>query len=103
MKPKSESGGFMGFLIKFILNMKLFITNKDVFGYKIDGHNEQKENSLNSYLVHKKAFNELQTFIVSKNAIPIQIAISVDDEMNLVFFEFQNKKGDIYFYEFQTD
>ena len=82
--------------------MKLFISNKSVFQNTIDGHNELNLNSLNSYEIHKKAFAELQTYIVSKNAIPLQIAICIDDEMNLVFFEFLNKKNDVYYYEFQT-
>ena len=83
--------------------MKLFISNKSIFENTIDGHNEFNETSLNFYEIHKKAFNELQTFIVSKNAIPLQIAICIDNEMNLVFFEFQNKKNDVYYYEFQTE
>lgn len=83
--------------------MKLFITNKSVFENTIDGHNEFNKNSLNSYQIHKKAFAELQTYIVSKNSIPLQIAVSIDDGMNLVFFEFLNKKNDVYFYEFQSE
>jgi hypothetical protein len=83
--------------------MKLFITNKSVFESTIDGHNEFNENSLNSYQIHKKTFAELQTYIVSKNAIPLQIAVIIDNEMNLVFFEFLNKKNDVYYYEFQSE
>lgn len=83
--------------------MKLFITNRSVFENTIEGHNEFNKNSLNSHLIHKKAFNELQTYIVSKNSIPLQIAIAVDDNLNIIFFEFQNKKNDVFYYEFQAD
>lgn len=82
--------------------MKLFITNRSVFENTINGENELNIDSFNSHQIHKKAFTELQTFIVSKNAIPLQIAINIDSEMNVVFFEFQNKKNDVYYYEFQT-
>ena len=54
-------------------------------------------------MIHKKAFNELQTYIVSKNAIPLQIVVEIDKEMNLIFFEFQTKKNDVYYYEFQAE
>lgn len=83
--------------------MKLFITNKSIFENTIENENEREPSSYNSFLIHKKAFNELQTFIVSKNAIPLQIAVEIDSEMNLVFFEFQTKKNDVYYYEFQYE
>jgi hypothetical protein len=81
--------------------MKLFITNRGIFENFIE--NEKFLESYNSSTIHKKAFSELQTYIVSKNAIPIQIAVDIDAEMNLVFFEFQTKKNDVYYYEFQTE
>jgi hypothetical protein len=83
--------------------MKLFVTNRSVFENTIENENERVPESYNSYLIHKKAFNELQTYIISKNAIPLQIAVDIDTEMNLVFFEFQTKKNDVYYYEFQPE
>ena len=83
--------------------MKLFITNKSIFENTIENENERYPESYNSFIIHKKAFNELQTYIVSKNAIPLQIVVEIDKEMNLIFFEFQTKKNDVYYYEFQTE
>ena len=83
--------------------MKLFITNKSIFENTIENENERHPESYNSFMIHKKAFNELQTYIVSKNAIPLQIVVEIDKEMNLIFFEFQTKKNDVYYYEFQAE
>jgi hypothetical protein len=82
--------------------MKLFITNRSLFENTIEGENELNPNSFNSHQIHKKAFTELQTHVISKNAIPLQIAVDIDQDLNIVFFEFINKKNDVYFYEFQT-
>lgn len=84
--------------------MKLFITNRSIFENTIENENELKPNGLNPYLIHKKAFNELHTSIIAKNAIPLQIAVTYNDDLNdIIFFDFQNKKGDVYFYEFLTN
>ena len=66
--------------------MKLFITNKSIFENTIENENERCPDSYNSFIIHKKAFNELQTYILSKNSIPLQIVVEIDKEMNLIFF-----------------
>lgn len=81
--------------------MKLFVTNKDLLCNVIENHNEENKESLNSFQVHQKAFNELQTSIVSIDAIPINITVAVDKDYNFIILEFKNKKGDVYFYEYK--
>ena len=82
--------------------MKLFVTNKVLFHNTIDGICEQNEKSLNAYLTHQRAFDELHTHIHSKNSIPLTIVVETSPD-EYVFFVFKNKNNDIYYYEFQPE
>lgn len=63
--------------------MKLFVTNKNSFELFIFDLQEFKnQECLTSNEIHKKAFNELQTSVISKNAIPIQIVVDIDEHLN---------------------
>ena len=82
--------------------MKLFITNKSVFEQTIENECEQNTNCINSHLIHKKAFTELNVSVSSKDCIPLNIMVDIDYE-NFIVFVFQSKKNDVYYYEFQTN
>ena len=83
--------------------MKLFITNRTEFENTIENECELNTRCLNSYLIHKKTFNELSIYINSKNSIPIDIIIDIiGDEEKYICFTFENKKNDIYYYSFKS-
>ena len=74
--------------------MKLFITNKREF----DSLNYT--NSFRSY-IHSFAYNELLVSI-SRNTIPTIILVPDSEDLEEIegVFTFQQKKGEVYFYEY---
>jgi hypothetical protein len=75
--------------------MKLFITNKNNFEHAFNYNLELTKK------IHIDAFNELKNSIDINNSIPLLLTPSFDD-LGLCLFDFINKKGDVYFYEFST-
>ena len=82
--------------------MKLFITNQKEFKEMFDS--EDLRNSTRNYLtssqIHKKAFAILYEAVNKDRNIPIGITLNYSDGEGIVIFIFQNKKDDIYFYEY---
>lgn len=82
--------------------MKLFITSQKEFKEMFD--QEYLRNSTRNYLtsseIHKKAFAILSESINVNQSIPLCISTNYDDGEGVVIFVFQNKKDDVYFYEY---
>lgn len=85
--------------------MKLFITNKSEFENQFDNP-DRFENTyrkpLSSYEIHKKAFSMLSLSMDIHDSIPILLTPPYDYSDGIVVFEFVTKRGDIYYYEYQT-
>jgi hypothetical protein len=82
--------------------MKLFITNQK--GFKESFDREELRNSTRNYLtsseIHKKAFATLFESVNNDSNIPIVITTSYDDGDGCAIFIFNNRKNDVYFYEY---
>ena len=87
--------------------MKLFVTNKDEFTQKFDKLVEEcpdhRLSYYNSKQIHKKAFNLLSLSIDIHGVIPLVLLPHYSEfGEGQVIFDFQTKKGDIYYYEYST-
>lgn len=85
--------------------MKLFITNKKYFADTFDAPerfvNTNRE-PINSSQIHKLAYNELKNSIDSNQSIPLVLTPIYDNGEGCCIFDFKNRNGEIYFYEFST-
>lgn len=75
--------------------MKLFFINKKYFEELFDNDFDLTRR------IHIEAFNELKQSISINNSIPLVLTPSYDSD-GVCLFDFVNKRGDIYFYQFTT-
>ena len=83
--------------------MKLFITNKRDFESHFEGCTDTLR-YLTTKEIHQKAFNELFVSI-GNGLIPLSIMAPYKRDKNAdgdAIFNFENVKGDTYFYSFET-
>lgn len=83
--------------------MKLFITNRDYFEEFFN--DENRRNSIRNYYtakeIHKLAFTELSKSIDINHVIPVILTPNYDDVgEGICIFEFETKRGDIYYYTY---
>ncbi len=82
--------------------MKLFITNQRDFKEQFD--DEFLQNSVRKYFtsseIHKKTFSVLFESVNKNNSIPIIITTEYGEGEGVAIFIFQNKKDEVYFYEY---
>lgn len=85
--------------------MKLFVTNKEYFDNyfkEVLKNSKGVDDYYTSHKIHKLAFSELSKKIDIDNAIPLLITTDIGyNRETLTMFEFETKKGDIYYYSFQ--
>lgn len=85
--------------------MKLFITNKDYFEEVYDDEARLANSHfepLNSRQIHILAYNQLLKSIDIDHAIPLVLTPPYNNGEGLCIFDFQAKKGDIYYYSYAT-
>jgi len=82
--------------------MKLFITNKKEFEETFDNERllNSTRNELTSKEIHKNAYDILYSSVNVDQVIPLGIITNYDDGEGVVVFVFNNKKDDVYFYEY---